>query len=111
MEPSIRGMPTLPSKAQGTEPTFELHTLGWKAFQSLGSTIASEVLGQTLQVFSPTKDAGRDNAFRGKWTRQGNENWCGAFTLQCKHFNDASARLTFAAIKNEVGKAKKTEKG
>lgn len=99
-------MPDAKSKVQGNEPTFELHTLGWKAFQSLGGTIASEVLGQTVQVFSPTNDAGRDNAFRGEWSRQAHETWSGSFTLQCKHFNDASARLSFASIKNEVGKAK-----
>ncbi|MEH6735210.1 MAG: hypothetical protein V7690_11260 [Shewanella sp.] len=36
--------------------TYELHSLGWKAFQQLCATVLSEVLGQTVQVFSEVND-------------------------------------------------------
>jgi hypothetical protein len=54
---------------------FALHTLGWKAFQDLSATILREVLGQTLQIFNPGKDGGRDAAFVGNWTAQRGESF------------------------------------
>jgi hypothetical protein len=45
------------------EPRFDLHKLGWKAFQDLCATILSQVLGQTFEVFSASRDGGRDGAF------------------------------------------------
>ena len=39
----------VPAKAQATELCYELHTLGWKAFQNLCITAIGEVFGQTVQ--------------------------------------------------------------
>jgi hypothetical protein len=94
------------ASVQATETTFELHTLGWKAFQSLCATVVSEILGQTFQIFSSTEDAGRDGAFRGKWKSRKGQSWKGSFTVQCKYFSNPSARLTRATLREEVGKAK-----
>jgi hypothetical protein len=63
---------------------FDLGTLGWKAFQDLSRTILAEQLGQTVQVFSATRDRGRDAAFVGTWKRQGQETIRGRFAVQCK---------------------------
>lgn len=48
-------------------PTYELHTLGWRAFQDLSATVLREVWGQTVQSFADTQDGGRDGAFYGIW--------------------------------------------
>jgi ABC-type uncharacterized transport system substrate-binding protein len=36
---------------QGSQPTYELHSLGWKAFQQLCDSIAGEIWGQVVQGF------------------------------------------------------------
>lgn len=38
-------------KVQATEITYELHSLGWKAFQDLCVTVISDIFGQTVQSF------------------------------------------------------------
>ena len=63
---------------------FELQSLGWKAFQDLCSTIISDVLGQTVQIFLPSKDGGRDGAFHGTWNGASIGGVNGSFTVQCK---------------------------
>jgi hypothetical protein len=45
---TVRQMNTQ-AKAQAAEPNYELHTLGWKAFQDLCATILAEVMGQTIE--------------------------------------------------------------
>jgi hypothetical protein len=69
---------------QANEISYELHTLGWKAFQDLCATIAGEVWGQTIQTFAPSHDAGRDGAFCGQWEQESGEAFKGTFTVQCK---------------------------
>ena len=86
---------------------FRLHTLGWKAFQDLCLHILREVLGQTVQVFPPGNDGGRDGAFRGTWKRSGQETLSGSFTVQCKHTSRPSYSLTVADLATDVEKAKK----
>ena len=44
------------STVQASNVTYELHTLGWKAFQDLCISVTSEVLGQTVQAFLPNND-------------------------------------------------------
>ena len=39
------------SAVQANEINYELHSLGWKAFQNLSSTIMSEIWDQTIQAF------------------------------------------------------------
>jgi Novel STAND NTPase 3 len=63
---------------------FNLNALGWKAFQDLCGTILGANLGQTLSVFRPTRDAGRDFAFEGEWIRANGESLRGHFVVQCK---------------------------
>jgi len=91
---------------QATDPDFELQSLGWKVFQDLCSTIVSEVLGQTAQVFLPSRDGGRDGAFRGVWSPTQRESLTGTFTVQCKFSRDGSP-LTLAALTDELEKAKR----
>lgn len=71
-------------KVQAGEVTFELHSLGWKAFQSLCVTVVADVWGQVVQSFFDSHDAGRDGAFHGTWKSKNGESFQGAFTVQCK---------------------------
>ncbi|HEX4402876.1 MAG TPA: hypothetical protein VHZ98_16260 [Galbitalea sp.] len=48
-------------------PDYELHKLGWHAFQDLCGVVLQEVLGQTFTTFADTNDAGQDGAFHGLW--------------------------------------------
>ena len=77
------------ASVQGQEISYELNTLGWKAFQDLCLTIASDVFGQSVQAFSPVKDGGRDGAFHGTWKENSDINISGASVIQCKYTSDS----------------------
>lgn len=94
-------------KVQATEVAYELHTLGWKAFQNLCVTITSEVWGQTVQSFFDSHDGGRDGAFHGKWKPKHGETFEGSFTAQCKFTAKADTQLQLADLKDELKKAKR----
>jgi energy-coupling factor transporter ATP-binding protein EcfA2 len=94
----------MPGRAQASEPSYELHSLGWKSFQDLCATIASEILGQTVHVFSPTRDGGRDGAFHGQWKNGSSTGLSGSFTIQCK-FSSRDALLSPSEVHDELAKA------
>lgn len=95
------------SKVHATEVSYELHTLGWKAFQNLCVTITSEVWGQTVQSFFDSHDGGRDGAFHGKWKPKDRETFEGSFAAQCKFTAKADTQLRLADLKDELNKAKR----
>ncbi len=92
---------------QASNVTYELHTLGWKAFQDLCVSVTGEVLGQTVQAFLPNNDGGRDGAFHGKWKPKSGETLNGAFTVQCKFSAKREKALRFADLADEITKAKR----
>jgi len=94
-------------KVQATEITYELHTLGWKAFQNLCVTITGEVWGQTVQSFFDSRDGGRDGAFHGTWKPKAGESFEGSFTVQCKFTSKADRQIELSDLKEEVAKAKR----
>jgi hypothetical protein len=103
-----RIMATPPIKvAASGQVTYELHSLGWKAFQQLCVTIASEIWGQTVQGFFDSHDGGRDGAFHGTWTTKGGETFTGSFTVQCKFSQKPDRTLALAALTEERDKAKR----
>ena len=83
----------VPAKAHATELCYELHTLGWKAFQNLCITTIGEVFGQTVQSFFDSHDGGRDGAFHGTWAPNAREVFAGSFTVQCKFSAKAGKHL------------------
>lgn len=85
---------------------FQLHTLGWKAFQQLCLTIMSERLGQTVQSFFDSNDGGRDGAFRGEWKHDGSA-LSGSFTVQCKYTSKRDQQLRQSQVVEEFEKAKR----
>ena len=93
------------STVQANEITYELHSLGWKAFQSLCSTIVSEIWGQTIQTFFDSQDGGRDGSFNGEWIKNGNESYSGSFTVQCKFTAKSNAVIKLSDLVDELKKA------
>lgn len=88
-------------------PMFELHRLGWNSFQQLCHTICREVLGQTVQSFLDSNDAGRDGAFAGTWSPTPGEAYAGRFVIQCKYTANPSHRLKPSEITEELQKVEK----
>lgn len=84
---------------------FDLHKLGWKAFEDLVSCILKETLGQTLQVFSDGVDGGRDGAFYGTWSGNGfGDDISSSFTIQCKHTSKQDMNLSKGVVSDELPK-------
>lgn len=83
---------------------FELHKLGWRAFEDLVGCILKETLGQTVQTFADGADGGRDGAFHGTWTPNGGETLSGNFTIQCKHSGKPGISLSSAIVSEELPK-------
>lgn len=98
---NIRGKAT----AQLSGPTYELHTLGWKAFQNLCATITREIFGQTVQTFVDSRDGGRDGAFHGTWRHTESESITGSFTVQCKFTSKVDDTIRISDLSDEVKKA------
>lgn len=88
-------------------PAYELHTLGWRAFQDLCAAVLREVWGQSVQSFADTNDGGRDGAFYGIWhdAAQGVDVE-GPFVLQCKFLARRDDTLTLSKIADELPKVR-----
>jgi hypothetical protein len=82
-------------------PEYELHRLGWKAFQDLCVALAEERLQRPVQTFLPTNDAGRDGAFLGRWEAAGGAE----STIQCKFTSKKDSNLTLSMLSDEISKA------
>jgi len=87
--------------------SYNLHTLGWRDFQNLSGTVLREILGQTIQQFADTADAGRDGSFYGKWSSRGQESMSGSFVLQCKFTARPNTLLQASDLDDELVKARK----
>lgn len=86
---------------------YQLHRLGWNSFQQLCQTICREVLGQTVESFLDSNDAGKDGAFAGTWTPALGEVYAGRFVIQCKFTADAGHNLRPSDIKDEIEKVRR----
>lgn len=84
--------------------SFDLHKLGWKAFEDLVACILREIWGQTFQTFAEGVDGGRDGAFYGEWFTQKAEKISGSFTVQCKHTSKREKLLPASVVKEEIPK-------
>ena len=90
-------------------PAFELHSLGWRAFQDLCGAVARTIWGQSAQAFADSNDAGRDGAFYGVWhdppeSMGLHDLLRGPFVLQCKHTKKAGSTLSVSDLEDEFGK-------
>jgi hypothetical protein len=76
------------------------------SFQQLCLTIAREVLGQTVESFLDTADAGKDGAFTGTWMPTSSKELSGRFVIQCKFTTKRGKNLRQTELADEVKKAK-----
>jgi len=90
--------------AQANDVNYELHSLGWKAFQNLCVTITGEIWGQVVQGFFDSRDGGRDGAFYGKWKSKEGEAFQGSFTIQCKFTAKSDKQLQLSDLSDELKK-------
>ena len=86
---------------------YDLHRLGWNSFQQLCLTIVREILGQTVQSFLDSNDAGRDGAFTGNWTPVPGLLLSGNFVIQCKFSGKLGYLLTMSDVADEIPKVRK----
>lgn len=98
------------SNAQTNEVNYELHSLGWKAFQNLCATVVTDVWGQTVQTFFDSHDGGRDGAFSGLWESSDGASFTGSFAVQCKFTAKPDTILRLSDLKDEFKKAKRLAK-
>ena len=94
-------------KVQAGEINYELHSLGWKAFQNLCLTIMGEIWGHDVQGFYDSHDGGRDGAFHGTWTQEKGELFRGTFTAQCKYTSRSEKKTRVSDLKDEFKNAKR----
>lgn len=95
------------------DPDYELHKLGWRAFQDLCAVVLQETLGQVFTAFADTNDAGQDGAFHGLWAAPGDKvlTELEDFTapampvvVQCKFSVDPSRTLAPSDLGGELAK-------
>jgi hypothetical protein len=89
--------------------SFDLHTLGWRAFQDLCAAVIRTVWGQSAHAFADSNDGGRDGAFYGIWRNQATGEAAqdlpdGPFVLQCKHTKKPGATLSESELEEEFAK-------
>lgn len=96
--------------------SYDLHKLGWRAFQDLSAVVLQHVLGQTFHTFADSNDGGRDGAFYGGWLASNLEaaatlpnslTDAAAVVAQCKFSASGVGTLPPSALKDELIKAKK----
>jgi hypothetical protein len=90
---------------QAQEVSYELHTLGWKAFQDLCLAVADEVLGRPIHQFLHSRDADRDGAFYATRIGAAQQPESYAVTIQCKHTSRKDQTLSVARLSDELAKA------
>jgi len=94
-------------------PDYELHKLGWRAFQDLCAVVLQETLGQTFTAFADTNDAGQDGAFHGLWAAPGDQvvteledfaTTAMPVVVQCKFSVEPSGTLSPGDLTDELAK-------
>lgn len=88
---------------------YNLHRLGWVAFEDLSMQVMRVVLGETCTRFRPGADGGRDGWFQGVPTGflSTQHTQSGKFIVQCKHTSRSSAALTPSGFEAEAMKIKR----
>jgi hypothetical protein len=86
---------------------YDLHCLGWHDFQQLCLTITREILGQTVESYLDSSDAGKDGAFAGKWKSRKGDALQGRFVIQCKFTSKLGKNLVLSDLSDEVEKARR----
>jgi hypothetical protein len=85
---------------------YNLHRLGWSAFEDLCMQVMRLVLGETCSRFRPGPDGGRDGWFTGQAAAQlvTQNQLTGNFVVQCKHTSLSQDALSKTHLKKEIEK-------
>lgn len=88
---------------------YNLHRLGWSAFEDLCMQVMRVVLGETCSRFRPGPDGGRDGWFTGQASAQlvTQNQLAGNFVVQCKHTSLSHEALSKSHLKSEIEKITK----
>lgn len=86
---------------------YDLHILGWHSFQQLCLTITREILGQTVESYLDSADAGKDGTFAGTWSPVSGEILHGQFVIQCKFTGKRDKTLKTSDVTEDVEKARR----
>ena len=89
---------------QASQGRYSLHSLGWKAFQDLCITIATEIWRCPVQSFFDSNDGGRDGAFIIRENKTGQQL---AATIQCKFTSKENSHIRTSMLSAEIKKAKR----
>ena len=89
-----------------TPGRYNLHRLGWSAFEDLCMQVMRVVLGETCTRFRPGPDGGRDGWFSGQAAAQlvAQNQLTGSFVVQCKHTSLSHEALNKSHLKKEIEK-------
>lgn len=96
--------------------SYDLHKLGWRAFQDLSAVVLQHALGQTFHTFADSNDGGRDGAFYGGWlaasldattTLPASLADAAAVVAQCKFSASGVGTLPPSGLTDELVKAEK----
>ena len=87
--------------------SFDLHKLGWKAFEDLVACVFRDIMGQSFQSFAEGPDGGRDGVFYGAWQSDSGQYLSGSFVIQCKHTSKPGSNLTKAIFETELAKVRR----
>jgi len=91
------------TNTQASQVKYALHSLGWKAFQDLCITIATEIWRCPVQSFFDSNDGGRDGAFIIRGNETGQQL---AATIQCKFTAKENTHIRVSTLTDEIEKAK-----
>lgn len=96
-----------------TPGRYNLHRLGWAAFEDLCIQVMRVVLGETCTRFRPGADGGRDGWFSGTSTGMLVEQnqLTGDFVIQCKHTSSSTGTLSVAQMAGEIRKIRRLAAG
>lgn len=84
---------------------YNLHQLGWKAFETLCGHIMQELMGNTYSLYTDGKDGGKDGFFEGSGKlNKMEDSLSGRFVFQCKHSSIENKPLTMSMVKDEIPK-------
>lgn len=91
-----------------TPGRYNLHRLGWSAFEDLCMQVMRVVLGETCTRFLPGPDGGRDGWFCGQAAGllASQNRLVGNFVVQCKHTSLPHNALDESDLKKELEKVK-----
>lgn len=89
-----------------TPGRYNLHRLGWSAFEDLCMQVMRVVLGETCTRFRLGPDGGRDGWFNGQAAAQlvAQNQLTGSFVVQCKHTSLSHDALNKNHLKIEIEK-------